>query len=96
MSISTNLTCVTTVCNGYSVTGFMPINYINESCFTPQYCNRFLNCTLINEVYSEYATNYTCQNTIATTSAPLPNNSNTLNPKLFMVMFATIYILNIS
>jgi hypothetical protein len=83
MSICANLTCVTTNCNGYSVNGCMPLplDSNNERCFTSQYCNQFTGCTLINELYSQYVTNYTCYNT---TTPKLPNNSTILAPKLFI------------
>ena len=90
----TNLTCTTTNCQGYSITGCVPFDYINESCFTSQYCDRFLNCTLINEIYTEYYSNYTCYDT-AVPSTTLQNNSLQLTPKLFMfilILWALSYI----
>lgn len=86
MSICTNLTCAITNCNGYSVNGCMqlPLDSNNESCFTSQYCKQFTGCTLINELYSQYITNYTCYNTTVTTTPQSSNNSTILAPKLFM------------
>ena len=85
MSVCTNLTCTAIQCNDYSVTGCLPMDFITESCFTTSYCDRFPNCTLLNELYSEYISNYTCYN-IAAPSVTLPNNSLQLTPKLFMLM----------
>jgi hypothetical protein len=83
-SYNTNLTCYTINCNSYSVTGCMPLNLIDESCFTSQYCERFTGCTLLNEFYSEYQTDYTCYNTTYTSTTNVSNNSIALTPKLFI------------
>ena len=84
-SYNTSLSCSTVDCNGYSVIGCMqlPLDSINESCFTSQYCEQFTGCTLINELYSQYITNYTCYNTTTASTPQLPNNSTILAPKLF-------------
>jgi hypothetical protein len=91
-SYNISLSCNTVNCNGYSVAGCMPLNFINQACFPSQYCNRFPNCTLLNELYSEELTDYTCQDTIYTPPSPVPNNSTILRPIFIYFMIINLII----